>query len=539
MYRERIFGVLKNLSLDHLRLGSFSMAMVVIFVASLSISNANAARDDNTYVFANVVQYDTLDPHQAFDVGRVAARLNLYDGLLRWVDNPPELIPWLAESHTVSEDGLTYTFALRKGSKFHDGTEVKAEDVVYSTERILAIKKGASGLLSTLIDSGNIKALDDYTVEFKLKKPAAIFLSIVPEIYIVNSELLKKHEKDGDWGAAWLNSNDAGSGSFLLDQYDPSVGWTGKRFTEHFYGWGESPIDGVEFLSVPEDNTKVLGMIRGDYDGTSGYLSQDMIKRLTESGKVQIFDEPSMRIMLFNINNQRAPLDNVHVRRAINYAFDYNAFIDDVLGGAVDRNKGPIPNPMWGRSDSDGYDFDPEAAKAELAKAGVEIDRPLDIVFLTGFSQTEQAAVLMQNGLKRVGIEANVRNVNWPVLVDQMKSPDKSPDMVVYWISTYYADPHNWIGEMYFSDNWGTFKSSSFYKNEEVDNLLRGALSQAAKDKREELYAKAEHQIIDDAASVWIYNTRWFGPFSKRVKSIRFSPIGDGQDARWISLKVN
>jgi peptide/nickel transport system substrate-binding protein len=513
--------------------------MFAVLIASLMLSNSSVARDDNTYVFANVVQYDTLDPHQAFDVGRVAARLNLYDGLMRWVDNPPKLIPWLAESHKISSDGLTYTFTLRKGSKFHDGSEVTADDVVYSAERILAIKKGASGLLSTLIDSGSVNALDRYTVEFKLKKPAAIFLSIVPEIYIVNSKLLNLHEKDGDLGAAWLNSNDAGSGSFEVDQYDPSVGWTGKRFEDHFYGWGDNPIDGVQFLSVPEDNTKVLGMIRGDYDGTSGYLSQDMIKRLEESGKVQVFDEPSMRIMLFNINNQRAPLNNVHVRRAINHAFDYNAFINDVLGGAVDRNTGPIPNPMWGKSEAKGYDYDPEAAKAELAKAGVDVNRPLDIVFLTGFSQTEQAAVLMQNGLKRIGIEAKVRNVNWPVLVDQMKSPDKSPDMVVYWISTYYADPHNWIGEMYFSENWGTFKSSSFYKSDEVDSLLSEALALADQGKRKDLYAKAEQKIIDDAASVWIYNTRWFGPFSERVKSIRFSPIGNGQDARWISLEAN
>ena len=82
-------------------------------------------------MFANESPYDTMDPHAAFDVGRVAVRLNLYDGLYRWLDNPPKLEPWLAESHTISPDGLTYTFKLRRGAKFHDGTEITAEDVRY------------------------------------------------------------------------------------------------------------------------------------------------------------------------------------------------------------------------------------------------------------------------------------------------------------------------------------------------------------------------------------------------------------------------
>src|SRR5947207_14736978 len=86
-----------------------------------------------------------MDPHAAFDVGRVAIRLNLYDGLYRWLDNPPKLEPWLAESHTVSPDGLTYTFTLRRGAKFHDGAEIAAEDVGDTAARIVALKDGASG----------------------------------------------------------------------------------------------------------------------------------------------------------------------------------------------------------------------------------------------------------------------------------------------------------------------------------------------------------------------------------------------------------
>src|ERR687887_1072276 len=160
---------------------------LVVLAAIPSIPAAAQTR----FVFANESPYDTLDPHAAFDVGRVAVRLNLYDGLYRWLDNPPKLEPWLAESHTVSPDGLTYTFKLRRGAKFHDGAEITAEDVRYSMERILALKKGAASLLGTMLAPGTTKVVDKYTVQFSLTKPAAIFMAMVPEVHVVNAALLK------------------------------------------------------------------------------------------------------------------------------------------------------------------------------------------------------------------------------------------------------------------------------------------------------------------------------------------------------------
>src|SRR5262245_14697884 len=125
------------------------LAVVMLVIAGIAAGVTPGAAQTR-FVFANESNYDTMDPHAAFDVGRVAVRLNLYDGLYRWLDNPPVLQPWLAESHTVSADGLTYTFKLRRGAKFHDGTEITAEDVKYSMERILARKKGAASLLATM-----------------------------------------------------------------------------------------------------------------------------------------------------------------------------------------------------------------------------------------------------------------------------------------------------------------------------------------------------------------------------------------------------
>lgn len=515
-------------------LGSATVAGLAALALLLGAQPATAQR----FVFANESTYDTLDPHVVWDVGRVAVRLNLYDGLYRWLDNPPRLSPWLAESHTVSPDGLRYTFKLRRGAKFHDGAEVTAEDVQYSMERILALKKGAAPFLSTMIEPGKTRAVDRYTVEFTLKKPTAIFLSVVSEIHVVNPALLKKHEKDGDWGAAWLASNEAGSGSYMLTRFDPAVGFVARRFKDHFLGWGDKYIEEIEFQQVKEDSTRVLGMIKGDFHGTGGYLPLDQVKRLKEAPNVRVIEQESMRIKMAQLNNQRPPLTDVHVRRAISYAFDYDGFNKEILGGSVERNPVPIPNNMWGvPRDVKGYTYDLERARQELAQAKVKVDRPLTIGYLTAFSQTEQAATLMQAGLRKVGIESKLVGELWPVMVDKMKKPETTPDLVFYWISTYYPDPHNWVGEMFHSGQWGTFKASSFYKNPKVDELLDLAQRSTDQKVREKAYQDATRIVVEEAAGMWIYNTKWFGPYAKNVEGIRFSPVGNGQEMRWAYFK--
>ncbi len=169
-------------------------------------------------------QPQNLDPHQVFDVPMMGYALNTYDGLYRYEDNPPQLQPWLAEGHTTSPDGLTWTFTLRKGAKFHDGTEITAADAVYSFQRVLALGKAPAAAFLTILKPDHVTAPDPYTVRFQLEHAYGPFLSAIPIVAIVNSRLLKTHEKNNDWGAGWLISNEAGSGAYTLDpaSYTPN-----------------------------------------------------------------------------------------------------------------------------------------------------------------------------------------------------------------------------------------------------------------------------------------------------------------------------
>lgn len=504
---------------------------ILALTMALALGTTSMAVAQSRYVHANNSSYDTLDPHTVFDVARVATRLNFYDGLYRWVDNPPELVPWLALSHEVSEDGLTWTFALRDDVQFHDGTLMTAEDVVYSVERMLALARGSAALFLPVLDPGNTVAVDDHTVAFTLKEPSALFGSFVADLLVLNADLVQENEVNDDWGQAFLTENVAGSGSFTLTRYDPALGFIGSRFPEHFAGWGENYLDEIEFRTVLETNTRIQGLLRGDYHGLDGYLAPDQVQRLRASDNVQIFEEESMRVFYFSVHNGRAPMDDRNFRLALAHAFDYDGYINGIMQGTVARNPTIIPNNLWGVPEVEAYTYDLDRAREYLALVEGPI-RTLRIGTLAGFSETEQAAALLQNGLAQLGIDVVIESAPWPVVSSNMQDPETMYDMVPLWKSTFYADPNNWVGELYGS-RYAPTRNASAYHNPESNVLLEEALVVADQERRAELYEEATRIIYDDAAGIWIYNTKWFGPYSSQVQGIRFSPVGNGQDMRW------
>ena len=192
---------------------------------------------------------------------------------------------------------------------------------VFSMGRILSMKQGAYGLFKGVIDPGKTKALDAHTVQFTLNQPFAVFTSILSELWVVNSKLLREHDKSGDIGAAWLVRNEAGSGGFRLRRYDPAIGFQADRFPEHFAGFGNSNITTMEFRVVMETASRALGLQKGEFNTTDGYLPQDQIKRLRQVDSVQILEAESLRTMYFIIHNARPPLNDVNLRKALCYAF--------------------------------------------------------------------------------------------------------------------------------------------------------------------------------------------------------------------------
>lgn len=496
---------------------------------------AYAAR--TKFVTANNTPYDILDPHQIFDIGRIAIRLNMYDALTRWVDNPPKLEMWLVEKPDISADGKTYTFKLKPNVKFHDGSAMTSADVVYSMERILALKKGAYGLFKDIIAPGSTKALDERTVQFNLSVPFAVFMAVLSELWVVNSKVVKSNEKNGDWAADWLSRNEAGSGGYRLRRFDAAIGFQAERFEPHFAGWGKNPVDDADFRVSMETATRVLGVMKGEFNTTDGYLPAEQMARMKADPNVRTWEAESIRTFYFIVNNSKAPLNDVNMRRAISYAFDYDGFNNNILGGTVVRNPGIIPNPMWGApKDLKGYTYDLDKAKHHLGLVKEKI-RPLQIGAMSGFPQSEQAAQMLQAGCAKIGLEVKIVAEPYSTIAPKLNDRDRAHDLIPLWRSAYFADPHNWTGFLFNSGNFDA-GNASYYKNARVDELCTKALEITDQEARRAMYEEVSRILVDEAAGIFINNTKYHGPFTKNVKNIRFCPIGDAQDLRWIEMEA-
>jgi peptide/nickel transport system substrate-binding protein len=484
-----------------------------------------------------------LDPHAIYDRPMQFILLNVYDGLYRYVGN--EVRPWLAESHTVGPDGLTWTFKLRRGVKFHDGSDVTADDVVYSFKRLLAMGKGPAGAFRPVLRDQNISAVDHVTVRFVLDKPYAPFLAAVPLVAIVNSRLLKANEVAGDWGAKWLASNEAGSGAY---RFDPATYRSQEvadlyRFAQHFMGWSDNPkpIERVHITSFRETSSRVLALIKGDVDTTDAYLPVDQVERVEDTPGLRVMRDESLRVMVIRMNNSRPPFNNLNFRKCLSHAFNYDGFIVGMLNKFAVRNAGPIPKNLWGApADLAGYGYDLDKAREYCNKAkaeGAPVNRKITFKTLAGFDQTAQAAQLLQADLRKLGIEMQIQADTWPNVSTSATKLDTSPDLFAHWISAYFIDPENWIGEMYDSERHGTWKAGSWYKNPKVDELLRAARAETQQAKRKSLYEEASRLVVADAADIWIYNTIQLRGLNERVSGYKFSPVGDGGEIRTLSLK--
>ena len=511
--------------------------------ALLATATRARAAELNTLVSGDNLPAN-LDPHQIFDVPMQGYALNTYDTLYRYEGNPPQMLPWLAESHISSADGLTWDFKLKPGIKFHDGSELTADDIVYSFRRVLALAKAPAGAFLPVLKPENVTASDKSAVRFKLDHPYAPFLAAIPIVSIVNPRAIKDHEKGSDWGAVWLASNEAGSGAYQLDPstYRPLEHVDVKRFDDHFMGWQDNPhpVAAIAYRPTKETSTRILALLKGTIDWTDSYLPTDQVEQVNASANAHVEKNVSLRTFIIRMNNTKAPLDNPNMRKGLAHAFNYPGFIQEILKGYAQRDPTPIPNTLWGfPKDAQGYNYDLKKAKAFFDKAkgeGAPVGRPIEIHIQQQLEQTTQAAQLLQGDLASIGINLKIVNDTWANITTNTAKPETTPDMWVHWVSTYFVDPENWVGQMYDSQFHGTWKASSWYKNPKVDTLLRQARATIEQETRAPLYEEATRLIMADSPDIWVYNTVELRGVSKRVQNYKFCPVGSGTEVRWVSL---
>ena len=316
------------------------------------------------------------------------------------------------------------------------------------------------------------------------------------------------------------------------------IGFVAKRFPGHFMGWGPKYIDEIEFrLRQGRQHARA----RPDQGRLQRHrrLPADRPAQAPARGAAtsRCSRQESMRVMMMQINNQRAPLNDVHVRRAINYAFDYDGFNKEILGGLVERNPTPLPNTIWGvPKDVKGYSFDIDKAKARAGE-GRGQGRPADHGRLPHRLQPDRAGrPVLANGLRKIGVEIEGDR---RAVADDRRAVEEARDHARHrrLLDLHLLRrPHNWIGEMFHSGQWGTFKAvaATTRTRRWTSCWTRRCKSTDRQGARRRSTRRPPASSSTTRPGLWIYNTKWYGPYSKKLKGIASARSATAQEMRWL-----
>lgn len=504
---------------------------------------APAEEEEVEITYATQQTTATLDPAKHKDETESLHVMNVYDPLL-WPTKggPPK--PHLAESWDVSDDGLTYTFHLRKGVKFHDGTELTAEDVAFSMDRMLSLGKGFAWLWKDVLDVGDTEAVDDYTVAFHLNKPYGPFLATLVQFFVVNKDLLLANKEAGDYGEFgdygqdFLNRQDAGSGPYWVEVYEPGTKTVFRKFDDYWGGWEPNQVTKANFLIVGELATQKLMLQKGEVDFIEQWHSVESFEELEKSPGIVVEKDPNVQLFFLSMNNQKPPLDNMDVRKAISYAFDYDTAVNVIFKGAA-QARGPVPILLPGHNPNTlQYTQDMAKAKDYLAASGIDPSQyKLNYVYVTGLESEEKIGLLLQANLKELGFEVEMQPEPWARMVELVSKQDTAPHFMAVFHTAKYPSPDGHTYLMFHPNAWGTYMSCSYYDNPEVSELLEQARATVDTEKRYELYGKVQEIVADEAAALFIANPMHRMAHRDRVTGYTFLGVL-GYDLTWYPLRV-
>jgi len=489
--------------------------------------SADAAKT-NIIVLASTVDIPNFDPHVATGYAPQWLFRNTYDGLLRVVGTPPVPAPGLAKSWKHSDDGLTYTFELDSAAKFHDGSPVKAKDVEYSFARLLRLKRGPAWMVSGILDENSVKATGDMTVTMALKQPFAPLLSVLPWMFIVNSKLVEAN-KGSDDGQAYLLANIAGSGAFKMGRAKPGDLYELIRVKDDWHKGGN--IDAAIWKIVREAATTRLMLQRGEVHIALDLFAEDMEALKGVPHVVRIM-KPDYRSFSIKMNTAKGPLADKNLRKAISYAYNYQAMLDAAQPAQL--MQGPLPTGMFGfDKDLKVYRQDMDKAKEYLAKsAHKDGGLTLSLMYAAGYENEKRWALILLDSLKALNINLDIKPMVWPDIVAMAKSPDMMTDFYSIFESPNYADPDNTAYAGYDSARNGQWQNP-VYKNPEVDKVIEEARAESNPEKRIALYKKFQQLVVDDAPDIFgVLELRKIA-MRDNVKDFVFCPVAANMIEVW------
>ncbi|MCG8564573.1 MAG: ABC transporter substrate-binding protein [Desulfobacterales bacterium] len=477
---------------------------------------------EKNMVFASPYGITTLDPSASYST-ELCYMANIYEPLIRV--NPPGsntlFSMVLAESFTASPDGLAYTFKLRKGVKFHDGTPFTSEAVKFSIERTKNMGKGAAFIWADLKE---IQTPDPHTAVFILKQPVPL-----PQIaasayasYIMSPSI-------GDKGSDWFNQgNDAGTGPYTLKHYKNGESWMLTQFKDYWGGWDGNHIENILVKFTKEPLTQ-LQMLKAGQAYLVGRVPLDSYPSIKAGKTTRVIYGPSFQNYLAFFNTTRPPLDQVKVRQALAHAIPYEDIIQIGFNGNASQARGPVPQGQFGGTeDVFQYRHDLDKAKALLAQAGYpDGGFKLNLSYTAENQQEARFAPLIQSEFKKIGVEVEIQSLSWNTQWTlAKKDPKAAQDMfILLWWPTY-SDPYETLFSLLHDEGDKPVWNLAYYKNPTFDKMIRRAYETVGADPEQalNLYVTAQNLIQQDAPVAPIADVRENWPMNKKLKGLVMNP---------------
>lgn len=461
-------------------------------------SNDTGAKDQ-ILVFGRGGDSVSLDPAAVTDGESIKVTQNIFETLLEFNEEDTSVKAGLAKEWEVSEDGLTYTFKLQEGVKFHDGTDFNAEAVVKNFERWSAGAKDTFYYYNSMFRAEDqdlitsVEATDEKTVVITLARPQAPFLkNIAMAAFGIASPTAFEENPDT------FGDNPVGTGPFKFVEWKRNDSITVEKNAEYWQE-GLPKLDKIIFRSIPDNSARLNALTTGEIDLADGINPSDA-QQIKDNADLQLIERPSMNIGYLGLTATRAPFDNKLVRQAVNYAIDKQAIVDAFYEGYADVAVNPMPSSVSGYNDEvTGYEYNPEKAKELLAEAGYdgkEIELWAMPVPRPYMPDGQKIAEAIQKNLADVGIPAKIVTFEWATYLDKA-SKGEADAFLLGWTGDN-GDADNFLYALLDEDNIGS-NNYSYYKNDEVHNLLIAAQSEVDEEKRNELYKQAQVIINEDA----------------------------------------
>ncbi len=518
-------------------LGQFKQllfACALLLMTPMALANTPA---DTLVMAKNIDDMITLDPAEAYEFTGIEIIANMYDRIMRFEPTDiNKLVPGVAESYTLSDDGKTFTFKIRPGQRFASGNPLTAADAVFSLQRVIKLDKTPAFLIGQLgwtkdnVDQ-LVKVVDDSTFQLTITEDFApsLVLSLLSSSVgsVVDMKTVMAHEADGDMGAAWLKTNSAGSGAYCLKNWKLNVSVVLEA--NPTYRGGAAALKRVVIRHVVEPASQRFLIEKGDVD-IARDIAPNQIVGVAGNVDIAATTVPQESLYYVGLNLKTVPFQNIKVRQAMHYLVDYDGMMNSFLEGKKKVHQTFWPSGLWASLEENEYDFDPAKAKALLAEAGypdgfeVTLDSPNSSPF-------SNMAKSIQSTMAQGGIKVAIALSEQKTVLTKYRARQHQM-LLINW-GPDYMDPHSNADSFARNpDNSDAAKSKPLaWRNSwdipEISKMTDAAVRERDAAKREQMYKDLQRRVMDEGPFIIMFQETKQLARRSNVKNFVMGPSSD------------